>query len=75
MSKGLGKVERIILAELRQGKPVSVNQLAIAVVAAQHGIKPEDTGILSLSTKHPTYQSTARAVRNLVSKGIIQLNT
>ena len=71
MSKGPGKVENLILHELRKGKPISVNQMAIAVLAARQGVKAEDTGIISLDTKHAAYQSTARAVRSLINKGII----
>ena len=71
MSRGLGRVEQIVLAELRQGKPVSVNQLAIAVLAYKRGVRPEDTGIVELPTSCSVYQSTARAVRSLTRKGII----
>jgi len=34
MSRGLGKIESLILAELRRGVPLSVGRLAIVVLAA-----------------------------------------
>ena len=64
MSRGLGKVELVILEELRSGARLSINTLAIAVI----GGKGE---ILSLPTSYSAWQSTARAVRSLTGKGLI----
>ncbi len=72
MGRALGKVERLILAELRRGVPMSVNRLVITVLAAKLG---KDTGIIYIPTESTVYQSTARAVRALASRGIIKLNT
>ena len=69
MSKGLGKVERLILAEFSlstsYGGYRTINGLSIAVA----GLK--GCGVLSLPCNLPVWQSTARAVRSLVRKGLV----
>ena len=63
MGKGLGRVELAILDELRQGD-ADINTLAIAA----SGLKAH---VISFWSDAPEYQSAARAVRSLVSKGLI----
>lgn len=64
MSKGLGKVELVILAELAQGEALDINSLAIAAA----GLKEH---VLYFPGNAPEYQSAARAVRSLISKGLV----
>ena len=63
MSKGLGRVELAILAELRQG---DANTNALAIAAS--GLKAH---VLYFPCNAPEYQAAARAVRSLLGKGLI----
>lgn len=66
MSKGLGKVERLILNELRLDNSHTVDSLAVAVIT-----DGDDIGILSIPSSDAAWQSAARAVRSLIKKGLI----
>jgi hypothetical protein len=63
VSKGLGRVELLILDELRQGD-ATVNDLSIAAA----GMKAH---VLYYPCNTPEYQSAARAMRSLISKGLV----
>ena len=75
MSKGLGVIERLVMAELKCGRPVELNKLALNVMIRRFGIRKENILIERLPATSPGYQSVARAVRSLTNKGMIQLNT
>jgi len=64
MSRGLGRVEQVILRELLLRGALSINALSIAVADGK-GL------IIHLDSQHPAWQSTARAVRSLIKKGLI----
>ena len=66
MSRGLGRVERLIINELRLDSSHTVDSLAVSVFEAGDGL-----GILSIPSTYSAWQSTARAVRSLTKKGLI----
>ena len=63
MGKGHGRVELAILNELRRGD-ATINDLAIAA----SGLKAH---VIYFPCDSPEYQSAARAVRSLISKGLV----
>ena len=65
MSKGLGRIELLVLGELKQGDALTINDLSIAVV----GLK--SIGVLELPCNSSEWQSAARAVRSLIKKGLV----
>lgn len=64
MSKGLGKIELAILDELKHGDALDINTLSIAAA----GLKAH---VLYFPGNTPEYQAAARAVRSLISKGLV----
>ena len=67
MSSGMGKIELAILAELKHGDALDINDLAIAAA----GLKEH---VLYFPGNTPEYQSAARAVRSLVTRGLVVLH-